>query len=467
MKALSAMSARWAHVNLLPQMRRSPMVVVLAGIDRSHIVEASLADTALGEAVVLRFEPDCSAPCDALLWRLETAAGESLNHAALLKRYWHRRPYALTVRLVHYAPGNTTPDILDEGTIGTRVSRSAFLAAVDRLAMRFVRDAALGRARGPASVPPALPPRGWPGWLDHHQLLWHKQIMTEWWSLGSSSVPLQTILDGGELNDIRWYAPKAGQRYLADPFPWPGTDRILCEDMQMTDGVGRIIAVSESDSGLSEQTVILDDGYHHSYPCTFREGDTVYCIPEATERGATRLHRLKDDGALIPVCDVAPHARLADPTLFRWDDRYWLGCTDLDLGAYDNLCLLHAEDLAGPWVPHARWPVKIDIRGARSAGMVLGIGGRLFRPGQDCAATYGAAVALHEVLELTATEFRESLITVLRPDRGSPFPHGLHTLAHDGKRFWVDGKRYVLDVPTLRHKLIGRASRLLSKTTVG
>lgn len=127
----------------------------------------------------------------------------------------------------------------------------------------------------------------------------------------------------------------------------------------------------------------------------------------STRRGETRIHRLCNDGTLIPICDVAPHARLADPTLFQWNGRYWLGCTDLDLGGHDNLCLLHAEALTGPWTPHALWPVKVDIRGARSAGMLFVSGGRLFRPGQDCAATYGAAIALHEVTTLTETEFQE------------------------------------------------------------
>ena len=172
----------------------------------------------------------------------------------------------------------------------------------------------------------------------------------------------------------------------------------------------------------------------------------VYCVPEATERGATRIYRLDDDGRLIPVCDVAPHARLADPTLFRWNGLYWLGCTDLDLGAHDNLCLLHASDLTGPWTPHARWPVKIDMRGARAGGMVFNIDGRLFRPGQDCAATYGAAVAIHEIMTLTETDFAETLVAELRPEQSGPFPHGLHTLVHDGERFWMDGKRFVFDL---------------------
>ncbi len=128
----------------------------------------------------------------------------------------------MTVRLVQYLPGATEPEILDEGTIGTRGPRAGFLSAVDRLAMRFVRDAALGRSRGPAAVQPAARARGLPGWLDHLHATWHDRVMTEWWSLGSTDVSLQQVLAGGGLNSIRWYSPEVGRSYLADPFPLAG-----------------------------------------------------------------------------------------------------------------------------------------------------------------------------------------------------------------------------------------------------
>jgi hypothetical protein len=466
MKIVTSLSDAWPGANFLPASGRAPFAAVLAGVDNSEIVDAALTDPALAEAVMLRFEPGCTPPCDALLWRLETASGESLNRPGLLAGHWHRSPYAMTLRLVQYQPGSMVPQVLDEGTLGTRGPRAAFKAAVDRLAMRFVRDTALGRARGPAGSAPAAAPLGAPGWLDAWREKWRDRLKTEWWSVGVAAATWDQVLSGAGLGDVTWYRTKAGHRYLADPFPWPGTGRILCEEMPLTGGVGRIVAISEEGRTLAPPTVLLDDGYHHSYPCTFRDGDTVYCVPESTERGATCIYRLDDDGQLIPICEVAPHARLADPTLFRWNGQYWLGCTDLDLGGHDNLCLLYASAMTGPWTAHARWPVKIDVRGARSAGMLLAMNGRLFRPGQDCAATYGAAVAIHEITTLNETDFFESLVTVLRPDPDGPFPDGLHTLVNDGERFWLDGKRFIIDLGLFRQKLLGRASRLFSAVGV-
>lgn len=462
MKIAAGISASATGENAWAPARRSPSVVVLAGIDSSEIVDAALTDTALTEAVMPRFESARSPPCDALLWRLETASGERLNQPGLLASQWHRPPYAMTMRLVQYQPGSATPEILDEGTLGTRGPLMTFRTAVDRLAMRFVRDAALGRGRGPASAAPSASVGGMPGWLDAFRAKWHDRLMTEWWSLGSTAAPTDRVLLAGELGNITWYRTKAGSRYLADPFPWPGTNRILCEEMPLTAGVGRIVAVAEADGVLSPPTVLLDDGWHHSYPCTLQDTGVSYCVPESTQRGATRVYRLTDDGQLIPVCDVAQHARLADPTLFRWNGQYWIGCTDLDVGGHDNFCLLYAATISGPWTPHARWPVKIDVRAARPAGTVFNVGGRLFRPAQDCAATYGAGIAIHEIITLTETEFSESLVAELRPDKTGPFPHGLHTLVHDGNRFWIDGKRYVLDLGLFFRKLLGRASGMLS-----
>ena len=466
MTIATGISPTWGGAGLWPAQRGRPLVVVLAGIDNSAIVDAALADTALTEAIVPRFEPACTPPCDALVWRLETASGESLNQPGLLLRHWHRPPYAVTVRLVQYQAGSVLPEILDEGTLGTRGPRASFKAAVDRLAMRFVRDAALGRGRGPAGSMPAADVHGLPGWVDAIRAKWQKRLMAEWWSLGTSTASVDQVLSGGGLGDIDWCHTQAGDHYLADPFPWPGTDRILCEEMPVVGGVGRIVAVALTNEGLSSPEVLLDDGAHHSYPCTFRDGGTVYCVPESTQRGATWIHRLGDDSQLEPTCEVAPHCRLADPTLFRWQGRYWLACTDLDLGEHDNLCLLHAPEISGPWTKHARWPVKIDIRGARPAGQLFNVEGRLFRPGQDCAATYGAAVTIHEVQILTETDFRESLVCVARPDRLGAFPNGLHTLVNDGERFWVDGKRFVLDWRLFGQKIRGRASRALSRIGV-
>ncbi|MFO1026333.1 MAG: hypothetical protein U1E70_21170 [Acetobacteraceae bacterium] len=431
------------------------------------VVRTLLDDPALRRRWIIRPEPHCAPPCPARLWRLETAAGEALNASGLLRRTWHRPPYALTIRLMQYEPGSTLPVILDEATIGTRRAWVEFSSTVTRTATRLLYDAAMGRSRGPSRIDAALPAQGWlPGWLLQQARRWQERVTDEWWSLGVSATPLPEIMAGRPLGAVHWFHPHPSAAYLADPFPWHGFDRILCEEMPRDGRPGRIVSVRRNGDALEVEQAVLDDGAHHSYPSTFAENGIVYCLPESVERGATRLYRLQDDGGLSVVCDVAPDRRLADPTLFRWQDRLWIACTDLDLGSADNLCLLHAAEPSGPWIPHAKWPVRIDVRGARPGGMVFHYDGHLLRPGQDCARTYGAAVALHAVTELTPTDFAEILVARLEPDDTGPFPSGLHTLVHDGVRFWVDGKRFVFD-PMIVVRRILRRLRVSAPQRVG
>jgi hypothetical protein len=84
----------------------------------------------------------------------------------------------------------------------------------------------------------------------------------------------------------------------------------------------------------------------------------------------------------------------------------------------------------------------------------------LFRPGQDCARTYGAAVVIHRVEVLTPDAYRETVVTRIRPDPSSDFPDGLHTLAAgEGGQIWLDGKRFEFDFTSLCGKVLRRAAR--------
>lgn len=423
----------------------SAYVPTLAGIRAPGLADPGLC-----------LAPGLAPPCDELLWRIETESGDCPSDRGFALKYWYRSPFAVTLRLVQYQPGSSMGEIMDEGTIGTRLPRAAFMDAVNSLSMRMVRDVADGRGRH-SSMMSSSTVGGPPGWINALVAKWHNRLMSEWWSIGSAAGGLDRALNG--LGDITWYHPRPGTSYLADPFPLPGAGTILAEEMPMTGGVGRIVSAAESGGRLAVTGTVLEDADHHSFPCTFLDDGVVYCVPETTTRGGTRIFRWTESGRLEPVTFVSSLHRLADPTLFRWNGRYWLACTDLDIGMHDNLCLFHSRTLEGPWQRHPKWPVKIDIRGARSAGSPFVIDGRLYRPAQDCAATYGAAVAVQEIVTLTETDFREVPIRTIRPDPKGPFPHGLHTLTHDGTRFWVDGKRFVFTPGAFAKKILSRLTR--------
>jgi hypothetical protein len=105
----------------------------------------------------------------------------------------------------------------------------------------------------------------------------------------------------------------------------------------------------------------------------------------------------------------------------------------------DELFLFHAEAPTGPWLPHPRNPIVSDPRRARPAGALFREGDTLYRPGQDCAADYGAAFWVNRVEQLDERHYRETPIRRITPEW---HPDGLctHTLARAGEFEAMDNR---------------------------
>ena len=441
-------------------------VVAVAGFDPAADIRETLRGVGAHHETLIRHQPQAEPPCGDELLRVEELDGSPLSGSRIAER-WHRPPYALPLRLARYAPLSTEADVLDFAVIGTQGERREFIERVERTAARLVQDAIAGSSRGATGLSVAKEElrsryRGMPGWFDRATARVGAWLFSEWWSVGATTIPLAEIVRTGESGPVTWLFPDKGPAYLADPFPWPGTDRLLCEEMPVAGGNGRIVALRQNGQGAWHQAdVVLEHQDHHSYPCAVKYGDDTYLLPEAPTSGATTLYRLVPDQQPIPLCEVAPGRRLADPTLFRHDGHYWIACTDLDIGSHDNLCFLFAREPTGPWHSHRCTPAKIDICGARPAGPLFTLGDELFRPGQDCARTYGAGVVIHRIDALTPDHFNETVVARLRPDPGGPFPDGLHTLAAGEGRVWIDGKRFEWDFAGLARKFVRRGRRVL------
>lgn len=101
-------------------------------------------------------------------------------------------------------------------------------------------------------------------------------------------------------------------------------------------------------------------------------------------------------------------------TLHRASDRWWLFATGTkENDGEDELNLFHAAKLTGPWIPHARNPVKADARGAQPAGRLYWRNGALYRPALVNAPREAMGVALHRVLRLTPHEYAERQVETI------------------------------------------------------
>jgi hypothetical protein len=100
----------------------------------------------------------------------------------------------------------------------------------------------------------------------------------------------------------------------------------------------------------------------------------------------------------------------------------------------------------GPWTPHAQNPVVVDVRRARAAGPPFVVDGVLYRPGQDCSATYGGAVVIARIDALDPLRYEETVVARVEAPRTGPYRDGLHTVSVSGDTIVLDGKRRYRDL---------------------
>lgn len=283
-------------------------------------------------------------------------------------------------------------------------------------------------------------------------------VRADHWEVGLVRAPIHEFLDPAFVPRVEWLglgAPRT--HYAADPFALatPTGPLVLYERY---DRARRTGTIWEARPGLvaAARPAGLPVAAHASYPYTFEHDGRRYCVPQVAGEPPRCFER---DG--IDWIDRGPllDEPVLDPTLVHHDDRWWLFATRPGRGSLTHLDVWFADDLAGPWRPHRGNPVKSDVRSARPAGTPFVHGGALFRPAQDCAAGYGAAVALCEVVELTPDRFREVVRTVVRPQPSWPCGAGLHTLSAAGDDTLLDARRAVFDRHEARVELRSRLRR--------
>ena len=323
------------------------------------------------------------------------------------------------------------------------------------------------RHAGPNWPRGALLLRGrWRAWLLRQQARWYR----EEWRIGIIEQPLSALAGSSKLPATHWLPASSDLGYWADPAAQAGShSRILAEYFDENSGIGHIEQLRlNAEHRITDRHVMpLGQGQHTSFPQVVQFGGRWLGLAETAALRSCELHEIDAQGRWRPLATLIPGVAAADPALFQWQGRYWLACTDIDLGAMDNLCLYYADQPEGPWLPHANNPVKVDVTGARMAGALFWHEGQLYRPAQNCLGNYGAGVMLHRVVHCTPTGFEEEPVRQLDPDPNGPCPHGMHTLNAWGARTLVDGKRHVFSLKLGWLKLRRRLARGNKRSSVG
>jgi hypothetical protein len=235
-------------------------------------------------------------------------------------------------------------------------------------------------------------------------------------------------------------------RFWADPFPMlhEGRHWILFEE-KISSARGHIAAVEVDEDGMVGEPIrALERPYHLSYPFLFAWRGDIYMVPESEEHRTVELYR----AAEFPrqwILDrvLLSNLRAADATLAEINDHWWMfvnvaECENAAIN--DELHLYYADSPLGPWSPHARNPVKSDVRSARPAGRPFHVNGTWLRPSQRSYGRYGSAIALNRITRIDEAGYAEEEVARLLP-AWRPNLVATHTLNAAGGMTVVDARR--------------------------
>jgi hypothetical protein len=271
------------------------------------------------------------------------------------------------------------------------------------------------------------------------RLFFHDQ-----WNVGYVDAPIDAFLDPDFKPEVTWLPGTRRGQFVADSFAIRHQDKtyVFVEEFDHRTRRGLISYQELGETSDNAFHPVIDTPTHLSYPFLLKHDGEIYCIPEACATGDIVLYRAQSfpDHWTREATLIEGFPGI-DPTVFQFDGRWWLICTRSGGHGGFELHIFHAENLLGPWRPHAGNPVKTDVHSARPAGTPFLKDGSLYRPAQDCSTTYGGRIAINQVSRLTPTEFRESVVGFVEPDPSGPYPDGIHTISGVGSLTVIDGKK--------------------------
>jgi len=281
-----------------------------------------------------------------------------------------------------------------------------------------------------------------------------KRPRTDFWQVGIVPVPIAQV-DPERLAQSRariTWMPDAGRwRYFADPFALRRGDtlHVFVEafDYRTKHGVIERHELDLPSGRWSPGRIVLARPFHLSYPFVFEHEGSTWMVPESHQAGEVALYKGSpslDEWTRVQA--LVPDVRAVDASLLQHGGRWWMFYSVVGDRFLDRreLHVAHAPALQGPWERVPGGPVLVDAGRARPGGTPFVDGqGRILLPLQDSAQTYGGALRLLQVSELTPERVRVASEVARLTGAMASDDHveGLHTLSACGDLTLIDVKR--------------------------
>jgi hypothetical protein len=166
-------------------------------------------------------------------------------------------------------------------------------------------------------------------------------------------------------------------------------------------------------------------------------------IPESSSQNNLSLYKSKTLPYSWSKISVLVNEPLIDATLFFHKSYYWIFYTRKSQNNPQDseLNIMYSKDLNQEFVPHKNNPVKINSSSSRPAGNIFILGNKIYRPAQNCKHTYGGAITINEILDLSQSSFSEKKCFEISPETIEK--EGVHTLNFTKNYIVIDAKKII------------------------
>lgn len=189
----------------------------------------------------------------------------------------------------------------------------------------------------------------------------------------------------------------------------------------------------------------LSAEHHLSFPFVFAHEGECYMIPETVSLSSINLYKAnRFPDSWEHHSTLLSGINTADTVIFQHANRWWMftNChSHRSVDERDELHIYFADELLGPWQPHALNPVLTGVDRSRMAGAVIKEDGCLYRPSQYGAYRYGFGINLSRIDVLTTSAYRESTVWRILPETGAGWS-GCHSFTRSNAFTMIDRVRF-------------------------
>lgn len=273
----------------------------------------------------------------------------------------------------------------------------------------------------------------------------------QYWNIGFCEQTPEELIRDKKLKPVKWLKHSYRDRWFADPFIYKVTESeivVFVEECPMENPKGIIceLVIDRKSMRLKERYVMLDLNTHLSYPAYIHYDRKVYVYPENGASGKLNIYEYDEihHKLINPICIL--DEVVADSTILEFNGRYYLSATKFP-DTQEKAYLYDSDSLFGPFKQIGKGPYQISRSCSRQGGNWINVNDRLYRPAQDCAEKYGAALTIMEMSDISMS-IHEKPCFHLNPV-GIRYNLGLHTLNFLDDVCVIDGYGHY-------HPLLGR-----------